>query len=297
MISKQFLDLLRLQVDAAMTTILNIVRTSPLNVCFASVFNHCGYIVSCPIRCTITGQLHKTPKAMAANVCPANMALIFQSGFAYFDSDTFIKLKNSAGSKGSRVETRESEDEVDVEDEDEEVMGVELGKDNLQEVIKARVNAFEIPTMDMLVPFFQKVFTELSPEDFTYLQSVLMDLYCFQLWTKPLDYKEEMAIQKMVSGTSSTIDTHPVNLTAVPEEYDELGLGGLVFDKFPTMKTPVNHRQMATTTQPNSVPGVTATPSTRTNITPASGKSYSSNSKENARAMPKGKTIIASKGY
>lgn len=277
-VTNDFVELLRLKADSSLTSIMNTVKNSPLNVALLSVLNHCEFVVTNPIVDEITGELHANARKMANHIGPVHMANLFQSGYAYFNSGRRIKLKQRFSAKIVKKEQNDDNEEDEEVEKDEEPVVEEL-KDDLQKVIKSMLSNNELPSVEDLTAFIKKAFSSLLQKDFIFFQSILPDFWVFQQWNRPWDYKEEICILRILA--ENTITPKPtVDLTGSVSDEDDLGLAKMVFGKIAQSKQPVGNGPKKTSTSSkskgNAQSSVSTTPSGNKVKTPDSGKTYAS---------------------
>lgn len=259
---------------------MNTVKNSPLNIAFLSVLNHCEFVVTNPIVDEMTGELHASAKKMANHIGWVNMAYLCQCGYAYFNSGRRIKLKPRSAKleKVHKAKPKGNGKEDEDVQKDDEPIEVE-GKDNLQEVVESLVSSHELPPVEELAMFLKNAFTSLPSKQFNFFQSILPDFWPLQTWNRPLDYKEERSIQRIVS--ENIVKSKPlVDMTEATSDDDVLKLQGMKFKKISPAKRTVSDggsKPQRNLGKPNKEPGssIAATPKGNNVATPSSSKSYS----------------------
>lgn len=172
--------------------VMHVVQTSELNVAFTSVLNHSGFITSNPLFDKVTGQLHRTAKAMSDNVGSLHMALLAQAGLAHFDMGKYTRHTKCVSTKNRKGKS-EKEAEEDTS-----------AGSKLNNVLKHLQSTIEIPSLESLQPFIKAAFSSLDDDNFHLLQSFLHELYVLQPWTQPLSYKEDQELSKLDSFPVAT---------------------------------------------------------------------------------------------
>lgn len=274
-----------------------IVRTSPINTAFLSTLNHAEFITSNPVRDFISGAMHSSARHMAANAGLVAMSNLAQVGMAFFDMQKLRKLKNSTTRPAKEIikkqtkggeEEKDSDDDSNTEDELEE----EEERDTVQRGVSVLVSNKEIPTINDLMSFLKRSFTDLTAEEYACLQSVIPDLYIFQEFTRPLDFKEELQIQRVINTAKMKL----VDLTEGGNDSDDNEISKLKFKDIMTTKVPAISTTSKALTSP--IPGTTkaTTPGTNNNKTPTIQKSFSSCDHNEHRIKPSTKGLTLKTG-
>lgn len=258
-VTVDFVELIALQVDKALTSIMHTVRTSPINTALLSTLNHAEFVASNPIRDLITGIMHKTARQVAANAGLVAMAHVAQAGMGFFD---LHKLRNISNGKPKEIIINDSDVEVEVEGH----------MDTIQRGVNVLVCNKELPSISDLVQFLKKSFIDMTPHDFACLQSMLPDLYIFQEFTRPLDTKEEVQIQRLTAGE---VKKKVVDLTKTSDDSDDDGISTLDFKKVSTKKLPVNSSNSNAQSSREKALCATTPASRLKTATPTSQKAYS----------------------
>ena len=143
------------------------------------------------------------------------------------------------------------------DDGEEEIM--ERYDDDLESLLtnlKDLANNNRIPQLDDLYAFLKKAFSSLNQNDHLFLQSILLDLYVLQQWTRPWDYREIQSLRTLHQQQNKKV----VDITDEPDEYDAysgLGLETFSFSKVALSsargKQPVSQRSQKAVTATSSV--------------------------------------------
>lgn len=280
--SKDFLEHMKYKLDQCLTNIVHIVRSSPLNTALVSILNHAEFVSSDPLRDFITGKYHASAKATAENIGCVRMAYMVQAGLFYFDSNhVSTKLKplptkfaKSASKKGNILHDEDSDTPVDKSEEEGLVMN------SMHKSIKIMEDNRDLPKVDDLSVFLKKAFSEIELQDFKLFQSILPDLYILQPFTRQLDYKEEVQVNRATAMPKKQ-GCPTVDLSNAVDDSDEDGIGGMNFQAISSRKIAVNATQSFDSIQRGKATGNTATlapvestPGMKKTTTPGSNKSY-----------------------
>ena len=187
--------------------ILNILKTTPMNVAMCATVNHSGTIVTDPLRDVITGKEYPTAKEMAANIGTHFMASLVQAGIAHYDIRKYrVRLydasKTALKDKMKEKKMKQKENERDEASDD---IGLEEG-DKILDVLKSLVEQRELPDVETLQVFLKKDFESLDEHQYLFLQSVLKDLWILQKWNQPLNWAQERKLSLKETHIKQTED-------------------------------------------------------------------------------------------
>ena len=159
--------------------IMTIVRSHDINLALMACFNPTEFMVSNPLRDFQTDELYEDKAQASKHMAFGSMALLAQFGIAYFDLDRLKKFK--------RAKRQYQKGKNKDKDTGPEIMETQAGYNTV--LTKLAFNQI-IPTTETLHKFFHDSFLAMEDKTFTFLQSVLKDLWCLQPFTRPYDYKE-----------------------------------------------------------------------------------------------------------
>jgi len=246
----------RLRIKDALLSIEMEIRRSPLNIAMVSTLSHGEFSISDPLKNELTKKRHATPKEAAENMATFSMACIVQAGYTHFDT-TLLHLPTKMVTKKIRKGATSSKAEEASDDGEEEIM--ERYDDDLESLVtslKDLANNNRIPQLDDLYAFLKKAFSSLNQNDHLFLQSILLDLYVLQQWTRPWDYRELQSLRTLHLQQNKKV----VDITDEADEYDEysgLGLQDFSFSKVALSsargKQPVSQRTQKAVTATSSV--------------------------------------------
>lgn len=255
---------------------MHTIRTSSINTAFLSILNHSEFLVTDPLRDQFTGKFHATAKAMAANSSLVTMSTIAQAGVAHFDLGYLQRLKTSTTKVSRQKIKKQMSDDMDSDPHEDQpsdnVDELEVEMDSVQKVIATLVRNQTLPKIEDFISFFKKAFSNLQHQDFLCLQSIIQDLWILQPWTRPLDYKEEVQLQKLTNNTKESV----IDLTKPGEDSESEKIDTIVFKKLSSRKLPANSnlKVMPTSRVQGKAPQE-QDPERLTMATPSSTKSYS----------------------
>jgi hypothetical protein len=206
------------------------------------------------------------------------MALVAQSGIAYFDKGRIRKFRSTNGMKIKKEKERiisqgPSGDGDAFED---------VEEDKLSTQILHLVEINEIPKVEVLQKLLKTAFSRLNSSELLFVQSILQCLWTLQGWTRPLDYQEE----KLSQHAEDTFRMKTVDLTRDDDDEEskvKKKMANFKFEKFvkPMVKTnaiatasmSAEIQRMVVTTPSTSavaVPANTPTSKNTTSTTPSS---------------------------
>ena len=182
-----------LQLQKQLKEILNILKTTPMNIAMCATLNHSGTIVTDPLRDVLTKKIYPTAKEMAENIGSHFLAILVQAGIAHYDLRKFrvrlndvTKIESKEKLKEKKLKKKATEREVASEESSGEA------EDKIEkDVLNSLVEQLELPDVDTLQAFLKKDFESLDELQFLFLQSVLKDLWVLQKWNQPLNYAQE----------------------------------------------------------------------------------------------------------
>jgi hypothetical protein len=212
--------------------IMTIVRTHDINIALMACFNPTEFMVSNPLRDFQTDDLYDDKAAASKHMAFGSMALLAQFGIAYFDLDKLKKFK-----RAKRQYQKGKNKDKDTEP---EMIETQCGYNNV--LTKLALNQV-IPTTETLHKFFHDSFLAMEDKTFTFLQSVLKDLWCLQPFTRPYDYKEtqgESELELSLQDKRHDKDKEEEDTTPLGKGIYQVDLLKHVSGQKVTKKVPVN---------------------------------------------------------
>ena len=271
-VQPQYFSLLLHEASQSCTAIMNAVRTSDINTAMVACLNHNGYQTIDPLRDPITHEFHQTFKATSNHVGIHAMAYIAQAGFAFFEQNLLRKYS----SFGAR--TKKEKDIAYDEDRDDDDTIADTT--TLISALLTLEKNVVLPTIADLMPFLKQAFSGLPKEDLALFQSILMDIWVLQPWTRRLDYNEERLITKMEQRPPAEDLAEDENEEGDKNEDEEKKFANLIFETIETSQVQSTKNATAGTPKSSEPSAVHAAASTPKSIKTSTSSSVSSNPKK-----------------
>ena len=259
------------EASQAFTGIMNAVRTSDINTAMVACLNHNGFQTINPLRDPITHEFHQSFKATSSHVGIHAMAFIAQAGFAFFEQH-LLRIYTSFGA-------RPKKDKDIAYDEDRDDDDTSADTTSLTSALLTLEKNAVLPTIADLMPFLKKAFSGMPKEDLALFQSILMDIWVLQPWTRRLDYREERLITKMEQRPPAGDFEEEENEDGEKNEDDEKTFASLIFETIETSQVQSAVNANGGTPQSSEPSAVNATPSI-----PKSSKTSTSSSVSSIRS-------------
>jgi hypothetical protein len=251
---------------------MNAVRTSDINTAMVACLNHNGFQTIDPLRDPITHEFHQTFKATSNHVGIHAMAYIAQAGFAFFEQNLLRKYS----SFGAR--TKKDKDIAYDEDRDDDDTIADTT--TLISALLTLEKNVVLPTIADLMPFLKQAFSGMPKEDLALFQSILMDIWVLQPWTRRLDYNEERLITKMEQRPPAEDLAEDENEEGDKNKDEEKTFANLIFETIETSQVQSAVNATAGTPKSSVPSAVHATASTPKSSKTSTSSSVSSNTKK-----------------
>lgn len=271
-VQPHYFNLLLHEASQSFTAIMNAVRTSDINTAMVACLNHSGFQTINPLRDPVTHDFHQSFKATSNHVGIHAMAFIAQAGFAFFE----LNLLRKYTSFGARTKKdKDSAYDEDREDDDTIVDTTSL----ISALLTLEKNAV-LPTIADLMQFLKQAFSKMPKEDLALFQSILMDIWVLQKWTRRLDNYEERLITKMEQRPPAEDFAEEENEEGDKNEDEEKTFANLTFETIVTSQVQSAVNATADTPKSSEPSTVHATASTPKSSKTPTSSSVSSNTKK-----------------
>lgn len=251
---------------------MNAVRTSDINTAMVACLNHSGYQSINPLRDPITNEFHQSFKATSNHVGIHAMAYIAQAGFAFFEQNLLRKY-TSFGARNKKDKDIANDEDRDDDDTIADTTSL------ISALLTLEKNAV-LPTIADLMPFLKQAFSGMPKEDLALFQSILMDIWVLQPWTRRLDNNEERLITKMEQRPPAENIAEEENEEGDKNEDEEKTFANLIFETIGTSQIQTAGNAIAGTPKSSKPSAVHATASTPKSSKTSTSSSVSSNTKK-----------------